>query len=135
MSYPLSTHEAAEHLRKSKRWLLEWLRKHPRDSTGEPYCTPVGRDKIFHQSDLARIERALRGESCRSSLGRRAPVKRRITKSVAPTSDAEWKRAAELLNDPSLLKFCDGSKSASSSMDNTQSQSQRLKLIQGGQHS
>ena len=56
MSNTLSIHDAAGHLRKSKRWLLAWLRKHPKDGDGEPYYTPVGRDKIFHQSDIARIE-------------------------------------------------------------------------------
>jgi hypothetical protein len=59
VSRPLTLPEAAEHLRKSKRWLLEWVRKHPADKAGEPYFTPAGRDKLFHQADISRIELAL----------------------------------------------------------------------------
>jgi hypothetical protein len=32
--------EAAVRLRKTKRWLMEWLRSHPADQDGEPYYTP-----------------------------------------------------------------------------------------------
>lgn len=100
----LTLDEAAAELRKSPRWLLEWVREHPRDNDGEPYFTPVGRDKIFHQADIARIERALReGIQCRSNSGRRAQAKRPISKSAARTLDSEWKLAAELTNDPSLI--------------------------------
>jgi hypothetical protein len=126
--------EAAEALRKKPRWLREWLRQHPADKGGEPYFTPVGRDKIFHQADISRIEFALReGVKCRSNSGRRAPVKRRITKSEDHTSDSEWKLAAELLNDPSLLNSSSASKSASKTTGNTQRPS--LSLIQGSRPS
>ena len=134
MTRALTLNEAAETLRKTRRWLMEWLRKHPADGDGEPYYTPAGRDKIFHQTDIARIERALReGIKCRSSSGRRAPVKRRILKSADHTSDAMWRLAAELTNDPSLSSKSNGSKSASSSMGNTPRQ--KLRLIQGSQPS
>jgi hypothetical protein len=53
---PMTINQTADHLCKSRRWLLEWLRKHPADKDGQPYYTPVGRDKIFHQADIARIE-------------------------------------------------------------------------------
>ena len=56
----LTVDEAAAELRKPRRGLREWLREHPRDKDGEPYYTPVGRDKIFHSTDIARIELALR---------------------------------------------------------------------------
>jgi hypothetical protein len=113
MTRALSLNEAAETLRKTPRWLMEWLRKHPKDKVGEPYFTPVGRDKIFHQADISRIELALReGVKCRSSSGRRAPAKRLTMKSVERTSESEWRLAAELLNDPSLQQL-NGSKSAS----------------------
>jgi len=73
MSRVSTIEEAAARLRKTKRWLMEWLRSHPADPDGEPYYTPVGRDKIFHDQDIARIERDLRGSlKCRSSSGRRA---------------------------------------------------------------
>jgi hypothetical protein len=134
MSHPLTIAETADRLRKSKRWLLEWLRKHPADKDGQPYYTPVGRDKIFHQADIARIEIALRGGiQCHSVSGRRAPVKRRILKSEEPISESEWKLAAELLNDPSLLNSSGGSRTASRSTANTQSP--KLSLIQGSRPS
>jgi hypothetical protein len=101
MRYTLE--EAAKELRTTRRWLNDWLRAHPVDDQGIPFYTPVGRDKILLPSDITRIEAALRGKLCRSVSGRRGPAKRRTTKSEAPTSDAEWKRVAELLNDPSLI--------------------------------
>jgi hypothetical protein len=127
ITIPMTATEAANVLRKSKRWLLEWLRKHPADQEGEPYYTPIGRDKIFHQADIARIEWALReGVKCRSNSGRRALVKRRTMKSGARTSESEWRLAAELLNDPSLSPNLSGSKSASRSMVNTRPPNSRL---------
>lgn len=134
MSRALTLNEAAAELRKTPRWLMEWLRKRPADKAGEPYYTPVGRDKIFHQADISRIELALReGVKCRSSSGRRGPAKRPITKSVERTSESEWKLAAELLNDPSLSNKSGRSKSASRPTGNTQRP--KLSLVQGSQHS
>jgi hypothetical protein len=126
--------EAAEELRKTTRWLLEWLRKHPADKAGEPYYTPVGRDKIFHHADIARIETALReGIKCRSNSGRRGPARRPISKSGERTSDAAWKLAAELTNDPSLTSNSEKSKSASKSTGNTRRP--HLSLVQGSRPS
>src|SRR5438034_7018922 len=102
MRYTLE--EAAKELRKTRRWLSECLRDHPVDSEGEPFFTPGGREKILRSTDITRIELSLRAElKCRASSGRRTPAKRRATKSVRHTSDAAWKLAAELTNDPSLL--------------------------------
>lgn len=130
----LTLDEAAAELRKSARWLLEWLRKHPRDNDGEPYFTPVGRDKIFHQADIARIERALRESiQCHSRSGRRVQAKRPISKSADRTSESEWRSAAELTNDPSLVPNCGASKSVSKPTDNTRRP--KLSLIQGSQPS
>jgi hypothetical protein len=39
MSRALTLLEAADQLRKSKRWLLEWLRAHPADNDGQPFYT------------------------------------------------------------------------------------------------
>ena len=109
MSDRLTLDEAAVELRTKKRWLNDWLLAHPTDSADLPYYTPVGRKKIFHPSDIARIEFALREElKSRSVSGRRAPVKRRILKSEARTDEAAWKLAAELLNDPTLLPKSSG---------------------------
>jgi hypothetical protein len=130
MSRPLTLPEAADQLRKSKRWLLEWLRQHPLDKAGSPYFTPVGRDKIFHQADIARIELALREDlKCPSPSARRATAKRRISKSAGPISASEWKLAAELTNDPSLLPSSEKSRTASKLTGNIPRPN--LKLIQG----
>jgi hypothetical protein len=100
------------------------LRANPRDNDGEPYCTPVGRDKIFHQTDIARIERALReGMQCRSSSGRRAQAKR----------ESEWKLAQELTGDPLLSNSSVKSKNASKNTDNTRRPN--LSLVQGSRPS
>jgi hypothetical protein len=134
MSPRLTIDEAAAELRKTRRWLLEWLRAHPRDAHGELYYTPVGRDKIFHPNDITRIESALRGElQCRSNSGRRAPAKRRIMKSAGRTSESEWKLAAELTNDHSLSNSFEKSKSVSRSTDNTRHP--HLSLVQGNRPS
>jgi hypothetical protein len=134
MSRRLTLKEVAAELRKTPRWLLEWLRAHPRDAQGEPYYTPVGRDKIFHPNDITRIESALRGElQCRSNSGRRALAKRRIMKSAGRTSESEWKLAAELTNDHSLSNSSEESKSASRNTVNTQHP--HLSLMQGSRHS
>lgn len=122
MATPLTLEEAAHHLRTSRRWLLTWLRDHPRDKAGEPYFTPVGRAKLFHQADIARIERDLReGIKCRSDLGPRAPARRRTMKSAAPIADPKehslLRRAAELTGDRTLLSSSATSRTASTSTD------------------
>jgi hypothetical protein len=134
MSRALTLPEAADQLRKSKRWLLEWLRQHPLDGAGNPYYTPVGRDKIFHQTDIARIELTLRGDLlCRSASDHRVKAKPRISKSGGrsedPTDHSAWRRAAELLGDPTLVNLPDKSQNASRSMD--AGQRPRLRVIEG----
>ncbi|WP_063709054.1 hypothetical protein [Bradyrhizobium centrolobii] len=101
----LEIEQVANALHVTVRWLQEWLRAHPVDAAGEPYCTPVGRKRIFHPSDITRIEKALREDiKRRYTSGRCAPAKRRILKSEAPSQESMWRRAAELLNDPSLIE-------------------------------
>lgn len=130
----LTLQEAAAELGTKERWLNDWLRAHPRDDEGEPFYTPVGRDKVFHHTDITRIERALRGGvPCHSSSGRRAPVRRRTTKSEAPISESAWKRAAELTSDPSLSTRSSSSRSASS--DTASTQRPNLHLVQGSPRS
>ncbi len=135
MTTRLSIEEAAAELHKTPRWLREWVRAHPRDKSGEPYYTPVGRDKLFHPSDIARIEVALREEvKCPLVSGRRVPAKRRILKSGGPTLESGLRQAAELTGDRSLLNSCERSKSASSSTDSTP-RPQHLRLIPTSQPS
>ena len=126
---------AAQLMAPSTRWLADWLRAHPRDKSGEPYYTPVGRDKVFRSDDIARIEFALReGLKCHSSSGRRGQARRRITRSGAPTEvqkdHSAWRQAAELLNDPTLLSSCGPSRTASTSTDAGQRRPS-LSLIKG----
>lgn len=131
---PFTLDEAAAALRKPKRWLQEWLRDHPLDKHGEPYYTPVGRDKLFHQNDIDRIELTLREEvKCRLNSGRRGKAKRRTSRSGGRTSEFEWKLAAELTNDSSLSSKSAPSRIASSGTDNTRHPS--LQLVQGSRHS
>jgi hypothetical protein len=70
--------EAAAELRKSKRWLQEWLSKHPVDETGTPFYVPMGRSKTFEEADISRIRAFMREEERRrlSSIGvaRAAPL-------------------------------------------------------------
>jgi hypothetical protein len=47
MSRALTLDEAASELRKTPRWLKEWLAKHPVDATGTPFYVPLGRTKTF----------------------------------------------------------------------------------------
>jgi hypothetical protein len=42
MTRLMTLSEAASELRKSRRWLQEWLRKHPVDRHGMPFYSPLG---------------------------------------------------------------------------------------------
>ena len=83
--------EAASKLRKSPRWLWDWLDKNPRDGFDRPFYRLAGRTRLFSEGDVARIFEAL---PCPSVSGRPAKAKRRTSKSAAPISDAAWKLAA-----------------------------------------
>ena len=93
--------EAAAELRKSGRWLRDWLCTH-RPPTGQPaYYLQAGRDRLFSPSDLARIEARIREETpCRSGLSHHAKAKARTGRSVAPTSELQWTEAQALLGRP-----------------------------------
>ena len=131
---PFTLDEAAAALRKPKRWLQEWLRDHPLDKYGEPYYTPVGRDKLFHQNDIDRIELTLREEvKCRLNSDRRGKAKRPTSRSGDHISESEWKLVAELTNDQSLSSKNASSRSALKSTDSTRHPD--LRLVQVNQHS
>jgi hypothetical protein len=46
----MTVDEAATELRKSRRWLLEWLRSHPMDADGQPFYTAGTRFSINQTS-------------------------------------------------------------------------------------
>jgi hypothetical protein len=81
--------EAARELRKSRRWLQDWLRDHPVDAVGIPFYAPMGRTKTFDENDLTRIRAAVREEErCRLNQSRPAKAKARTGRAVAPTSES-----------------------------------------------
>jgi hypothetical protein len=47
--------QAAEMLGVTRRWLLEWLWKHPRDGNGTLFYRKAGRTRLFREADIARI--------------------------------------------------------------------------------
>jgi hypothetical protein len=53
IAYDLS--KAAEMHGVTRRWLQEWLWKHPCDSNGIPYYRKAGRTKLFREADIVRI--------------------------------------------------------------------------------
>lgn len=71
MTRALTLDEASAELRKTPRWLKEWLAKHPVDADGVPFYVPLGRTKTFENADIARIRAAVReSERCRlKSIG------------------------------------------------------------------
>jgi hypothetical protein len=83
----MTLEEAAHALRKSKRWLNDWLRRNPADKFGEPYYAQLSRTRRLDERDLSRIWNALREkEKCRLNSSRLVPAKRRIGQVAAPTS-------------------------------------------------
>ena len=67
MTKGLDIKEAAGRLCKTPRWLRTWLSKHPVDAYGVPYCSQLGRTKVFSEGDVARILDATRVAPCRLS--------------------------------------------------------------------
>jgi hypothetical protein len=85
----LTLAEAAAELRKSRRWLQDWLRDHPVDASGIPFYAPLGRAKTFDDTDLARIRAATREEErCRLSSLTRGQAKRRTIQGAERTAES-----------------------------------------------
>src|SRR6185312_5228875 len=76
--------------------LQDWLAKNPVDACGRPFCSKLGRTRLFQESDLSRILEATRDTPCPSKSSRRAPVNRRTTRSGEHTSGSLWTEAQEL---------------------------------------
>jgi len=103
--------EVASALRKSERWLWDWLKKHPQDRDGRPFFRLAGRTKILTAEDITRLSEAL---LCHSPSGPRARAKRRIMKSGARTSESLLNEARELLTRNSPSDNCARSSAQSS---------------------
>jgi hypothetical protein len=71
MTKAFTIDETAAELRKTTRWLKQWLTENPVDEAGMPFYIPMGRTKTFEASDIARIRAHIRrGEQCRlKSIG------------------------------------------------------------------
>lgn len=118
----LTLPEVADRLRKTARWLTEWLRKNPRDGHGIPYCRQAGRTKLFTETDVARIVEALL--PCRSSSSRPAKAKARIGRSAARTLGPTWTEAQELTG-VTLQPNSSGDFKSASNVANFRSEKQR----------
>jgi hypothetical protein len=77
MTAILTLDEVAKLLRKSPRWIREWLRDHPRDAYDPPLFGKAGRTLLFTENHLHRIVEA---SPCPS-------------RSLALTSVSAWIRA------------------------------------------
>ena len=60
MSHPLTLAETAARLRKSKRWLQDWLAQNPVDAAGRPFYSRLGITLLFREDNIERIEAAMR---------------------------------------------------------------------------
>jgi len=54
--------QAAERLRKSRRWLREWLCEHPTSWSGMPHYVAIGRTKLFTDENIRWIARTIENE-------------------------------------------------------------------------
>src|SRR5438309_8005690 len=93
--------EVAERLCVTRRWLLEWLWKHPCDANGTPYYRSAGRTKLFTEIDYSRIAAALpspEAPRCPSSSSRRAPATRTGRYVAATSTLNDYTEALALLN-------------------------------------
>jgi hypothetical protein len=52
----LTLAQTASELERSEKWLRDWLAKNPKDDRGIPFYLPIGRNKMFEPSDIARIK-------------------------------------------------------------------------------
>src|SRR3982074_1002271 len=125
MTRALTLSEAAAELRKSRRWLQDWLAKNPVDAFGKPFCSKLGRTRVFREADIARILDATMDQPCPSKSTRPAPVKRRIIQSGGHTSGALWTEAQELLKSPLRSESLKSSKARSNVVSIQRSPSSR----------
>src|SRR5262245_11061337 len=90
--------EVAAELRVKKRWLADFLRANPSDEYGERFFRVAGRVKLFTETDIARIYKAL---PCPSSSFRPGKARRRIGRAAVRTSDNTLIEALRLASEHS----------------------------------
>jgi hypothetical protein len=95
---------AALPVRKSRRWLVHFLRKTQLDQRGLPLYRQLGRDMLIY------LDRLVEALPCPSESLPRAAKKRKISTSEAATLESQLTRAAELTGDRSLSPSSNGSK-------------------------
>jgi hypothetical protein len=104
---------AALPVRKTRRWLIEYLHRHPLDAGGRPLYRRLGRDWLIYYD---RLIDSLPGprQTCRSKSSSRATRAPKTSTSGAATSASLWIELAALTGDPSLAAFSSGSNKPSS---------------------
>jgi hypothetical protein len=92
----MSVDQALEALpvRKSRRWLVEFLHSTKTDPHGRPLYRMLGRDKLVY------LDRLIEAMPCPSKLLPAGTRKRKTSTSGAPTSKSELTRLAELTGVP-----------------------------------
>jgi hypothetical protein len=93
MSRALTLAETASELRKSKRWLQDWLAKNPVDAFGRPFCSKLGRTHLFDVGDLGRLRQAIDALDRRATFIYFVEVQGNIKIGLA----ANWKRRINAL--------------------------------------
>src|SRR5258706_226730 len=94
----------------------QWLARHPRccqTREANVRVTPLGRTRLFQDSDLSRILEATRVAPCPSKSSRRVKAKARTIQSGDHTSGSLWTEAQELLKSPLQISSSRNSKSPS----------------------
>src|SRR6266566_2491307 len=98
--------EAARELRKSERWLRDWLKQHPVDRNGDAFYRLAGRTKLLSDGDIDRIRENL---PCPSPSYRRSRAAPRIITSAERTSESLLTEARALLTGVSPPRSRSGS--------------------------
>jgi hypothetical protein len=95
-------------VKKTARWVREFLRKTPCTPAGLPLYRSAGRDKLVY------LDRLIEALPCPSSSSRPAKAKARTGRSGGPISGSMWTEAQELTGVRLQPSECESSKDGSS---------------------